>query len=712
MIGGNSAQAAGSSIYLSSEWPSERNNGASRQLGNSAPFMRQSSLNPYNGNMILEQYDGGPVHLRTQMSMHNSSQQMFSVPQVPAWSHQDNANSFRKESVSDSATLASSATLLGTSNNDTVDTDLLTQNVLREMRNGTVISDDDDDDDDERRGVGLLGRGNDDKKIEQTNTFLPVISGGSQDAQKRYISILEDTIRGIQECVRDSIANEMCREPFFEQQSAVSQLYQRIESILRSHPETMHLMLSSTSPEKYSSPLDFYLAPQGEKGNSLNLSSTLMNSSPSPLAGSSASPQVISLFNSSQQSLSPGTQQQQQPSIIPPSSDFLQPPRGVERSASRDTNHQLANSGATVNPLLFAASPMAPVESSRTRFVTSAPVFVPRGDSPSVHSPKRKGMVSVMGGIPQRSPSPQGMGISLEDINEPEDVKGHVVQMTQYQAGCRYLQKQLDALEGPRKQHFVQIVFNEVLSVLPQVITDTYGQYLIPKLMEHSNDAQRRAMIAKLAPDVKHIACHSFGSHGLQRSLQFLQDEQVQLLGDALKQHVSALCKDQKGNYLIQCFVKIFGPGSRVEFIFQLLTSELVDIAKHKVGCTVICRCLENADDQQTRAIVNKVLTHALPFARDEFANYVVQHIILHCAKTYSSALINAFRGHAKSYVNRNLAVMSWRNVLRHLIVNSLIVSSLNSQLMIFSRLYYPISMVTLFFKNCLICVARNSMHH
>ena len=228
-----------------------------------------------------------------------------------------------------------------------------------------------------------------------------------------------------------------------------------------------------------------------------------------------------------------------------------------------------------------------------------------------------------------------------------ESVQGHVVQMAQYQTGCRYLQKQMDTLEGARKRALVQTVFSEVLPVLALVITDTYGQYLIPKLMEHSSDAQRSALLAKLAPDVRAVACHSFGSHGLQRSLQFLSDEQVAQLAAALQPHVGALCKDPKGNYLVQCFVKMFGPGPRVEFVFELLTAELADIARHKVGCTVVCRCLENADDRQTRGIVDRVLAHALAFARDEYANYVVQHIILHCRPAYASALVDAFRGHA-----------------------------------------------------------------
>jgi len=671
--GKTTAQVPGGSIYLSADWPSDRS--STRSLSAGAPFVKTSFD-------TIDQFDGLQRHLSSQ-----KPQQLFSIPQGPVWSPPDSTQGGRNSifsvippptSTSTSSTSSStstSSTSMSLAYNDIVDPTLLTRDVLREMRNASASGTDDEDDDGSKSSVES-GSGID---VERPS-FLSMMSPHEmqdpkletyRNSQEWYISVLEDTIRSIQECVREAASSDYCRSPqdsLFEPQSQqflFSQLYQRVESIIRSRPELSHLLLPASSdkfshlllPSQPIPDLSKSTSPALMSNPSLPLTSPLTGlAGTPPLRGSSTSPPGIKIFNPVGSVSSPG--QQAQPIMMPSSTVFLQPSVVNPESTSTTKEAPQPNSGGSSNPLLFASPVMSTVESSRPLFVASAPVFVPhslstdklmpRGESPSSHSPKRRGINSINGSMPG-GPSQQAAGmISLEDISEPEDVKGHVVALTQYQAGCRYLQKQLDALDGPRKQQFVQIVFNEVLPVLPQVITDTYGQYLIPKLMEHSNDAQRCAMITKLAPEMKHIACHSFGSHGLQRSLQYLQDDQVQLLGSALNQHVSALCKDQKGNYLIQCFVKIFGPGSRVDFIFQLLTSELVSIAKHKVGCTVICRCLENADDKQTSAIVNKVLANALPFARDEYANYVVQHIILHCAKQYSSALINAFRGYAK----------------------------------------------------------------
>lgn len=101
---------------------------------------------------------------------------------------------------------------------------------------------------------------------------------------------------------------------------------------------------------------------------------------------------------------------------------------------------------------------------------------------------------------------------------------GQIYPLTKYQAGCRFLQKKLE--EQPDQQH-VTLVFNEVFDHLIELMTDPYGQYLVPKLMKHCDKAQRQAIVTKIAPKIVTFACHTYGIHGVQKILEYLTDEQV-----------------------------------------------------------------------------------------------------------------------------------------------------------------------------------------
>ena len=668
------------SIYLSTEWAADLRGApeASKAAAPAAATATSQTAAPASMGLARPLMSTSAQYLRRPTSGTLGGAALSRFDSAPLWSSHEALLSKSVENADDPAQL--------------------TQDVLLAMRSEQDSSEDEVDDEESdslRTGLAALaldpgvpttittattaeasstaraGGGTGTRKVSLSSVLeMPPAQDSLRERlanQEKYILVLEDTLKKIQDSVRDACATQM----------PMLQLRERIDSIIRARPELAHLL---AAPSLYT-PLDLLLGPPAAaaapSASVMSVSTTLnrqhsqqqqqqqRRSLQSPLMPVQAhQPADLGfgqhMMSTSVPSSSPSASPPIATVIARPSSQLVsgKPSRAGSLSniviGSSSGPSALAQTAATPTPaapgsqLLFSA-PTGPAaeESMQLRFVTSAPEFVPAEAPQSAANSKRSKSVSQLQQQQAHNHMASvSMGLS-DESDPPEDVKGQVLQLAQYQAGCRFLQKQLDALEGARKAAFVQAILAEVLPVLPQVITDTYGQYLIPKLVEHCNDAQKSAVVAKLGPEIRLVACHSFGSHGLQRSLQFLGDEQVQLLSAALLPHVVPLCKDPKGNYLIQCFVRMFGPGSRVEFIFRLLTSELVDIAKHKVGCTVICRCLETADEAQTRAIVTKVLAHALPFARDEYANYVVQHIILHCAKGFSAMLINAYRGHA-----------------------------------------------------------------
>jgi len=226
-------------------------------------------------------------------------------------------------------------------------------------------------------------------------------------------------------------------------------------------------------------------------------------------------------------------------------------------------------------------------------------------------------------------------------------MRGQIVDLTRYQTGCRFLQRQLDwAPDAAQRAHVVTVLLDDILPTIETVITDGYGQYLMPKVMEHATTEQRSRIIRAILPHVVQISCNAAGSHGLQRLLAFLNDEQASELGRALAPSILELSKDPKGNYIVQSFLKTFGPGPRVQPIHEAILAHLVEISCHKVGCTVVCRAIDKADKEQLNKLVYSVVELAVVFVQDQYANYVTQHILTHCSGEYTKPLIEALRGH------------------------------------------------------------------
>lgn len=226
-----------------------------------------------------------------------------------------------------------------------------------------------------------------------------------------------------------------------------------------------------------------------------------------------------------------------------------------------------------------------------------------------------------------------------------EELRGQLLSLTRHQAGCRFLQRQLSAANEERGVEIVGYVLEEIGNQLLSVVMDNCGQYLVPKLVEHASVDQRSQIVRQLCPYVFRAAVDPCGSHAMQRILPYLNDAQAAELANCIAMHLVELCKDNKGNYLVQAFLKCFGPGPRVQLFVDALNANLVPLANHKVGCTVITRCLEFCDAGQMNQFMDNIQHNIQQLVVDQYGNYVVQHILLHSSPEYALRLTRSLFG-------------------------------------------------------------------
>ena len=192
------------------------------------------------------------------------------------------------------------------------------------------------------------------------------------------------------------------------------------------------------------------------------------------------------------------------------------------------------------------------------------------------------------------------------------------------QAGCRLLQKRLD--EG--NEFINQYIFAHILPHIPELMIDTFGNYLVQKLAEVSTLPQLRLMCESLVPHLVRISFDVHGTRAVQKLVEVAANGNfAYILTAALQGSVVELIKDQNGNHVIQKCLVAFPPEER-EFVYQTVSANVVDIATHRQGCCVLQRCIDAATTDKKMLLINRIVDNAVLLVQDAFGNYVVQYVL------------------------------------------------------------------------------------
>jgi len=206
---------------------------------------------------------------------------------------------------------------------------------------------------------------------------------------------------------------------------------------------------------------------------------------------------------------------------------------------------------------------------------------------------------------------------------ELDQLIGQIYPLSKYQQGCRFLQKKLDEKNTTN----TNIILSELFDHLAELLTDPFGNYLFSKLMEHCDSSQREKIVKKIIPDIMTVAFDMYGTQSLQKMMPFLSEEQIDSVIETLKSSAIALIKHNKANYLIQyCLDHL--PAKHNQWIYNAVCECMEEIARDRVGCVIVKRCIDHATHEQRERIIAEITKKVLTLVQDPFGNYVVQHVL------------------------------------------------------------------------------------
>ncbi|ODQ66614.1 ARM repeat-containing protein [Nadsonia fulvescens var. elongata DSM 6958] len=262
---------------------------------------------------------------------------------------------------------------------------------------------------------------------------------------------------------------------------------------------------------------------------------------------------------------------------------------------------------------------------------------------------------------------------------EFKDAVGHIVEFSLDQYGSRFIQDQLEMADGEQRAQ----IFSEIEPYLLSLMTDVFGNYVLQKFFEFGSDNQRYRIASSMEGHVADLSIHTYGCRVVQKAIEYIQRGQQISLIEELTEGILHCLKDQNGNHVIQKAIERM-PLYDIRFLFEKFRGHVIDLATHSYGCRVLQKLLEkttfeheqgyhyqqflSSDGKQQFSsstepspyyqadLLSEVLAGAKTLLKNQYGNYVIQHILEKGTREEKQYLIDIIMGSLLYYSKHKFA--------------------------------------------------------
>eukprot|EP00930_Biecheleria_cincta_P015964 TRINITY_DN13137_c0_g1_i2.p1 TRINITY_DN13137_c0_g1~~TRINITY_DN13137_c0_g1_i2.p1 ORF type:complete len:271 (+),score=51.96 TRINITY_DN13137_c0_g1_i2:439-1251(+) len=140
--------------------------------------------------------------------------------------------------------------------------------------------------------------------------------------------------------------------------------------------------------------------------------------------------------------------------------------------------------------------------------------------------------------------------------------------------------------------------------------------------------AQMTSALAALKGEVFRMSKEPAGCRVVQEALALVDPCTAEGLAAELHGHVQAAIDSPHGNFVIQKVVTCL-PFSAARFVVQELRGHAAQTMRHRFGCRILCRLMENAgSEEETGALLDEALEQADDLCRHSFGHFVIESIL------------------------------------------------------------------------------------
>ncbi|KZV44556.1 pumilio12-like [Dorcoceras hygrometricum] len=226
-----------------------------------------------------------------------------------------------------------------------------------------------------------------------------------------------------------------------------------------------------------------------------------------------------------------------------------------------------------------------------------------------------------------------------------EDLKGRVFLEAMDRDGCEFLGRKLDE----RKPEDIQMIFSEVKDHIHTLMYDRFGNDVVQKLFEVCNEEQMSQLVFSVTADDHLLMAVCLDPQGCQSMQKFVEclmaPEQISLMISTFRRITVPLVNNQIGSRVIQHALSVF-PAQETEIILDVIADNCFQIATNRSGCCFLQVFItKDCPLESQRRIVTEIVLNIHQLSKNQFGNYVVQHVIGLEIPTVIKSMVAGLRG-------------------------------------------------------------------
>jgi hypothetical protein len=250
---------------------------------------------------------------------------------------------------------------------------------------------------------------------------------------------------------------------------------------------------------------------------------------------------------------------------------------------------------------------------------------------PMVHmqGPMHGQMPMMRGGMPPRriAERPADVPPTFEDL---QTLQGQLVEQARTASGSSFIQAAVKDNQDPR---CLELVWGELAPALGDLLLDAHGCYVIKTLLERLPQQQIAYVLQCIAADEQlgfSICTHSLHTRRVVQHI--IENLDGGFLCDLMSRHCSDVAMTQQGCIVMQRSMDHAPPGLSRDKLYAAVCSNLVGFAKDPFANYVVQHLMEIGERNETSASMWKAFQgRVVELACNKFASNVIEKCLFHC---------------------------------------------------------------------------------
>lgn len=241
----------------------------------------------------------------------------------------------------------------------------------------------------------------------------------------------------------------------------------------------------------------------------------------------------------------------------------------------------------------------------------------------------------------------------------------NVEKLTENQSGCRLLQNKLQ--QYPFYSNSLYQALKNKLN-LKRLSTDSFGNYLIQKLLEYLPDEMIQDFFnSVIYPSFMEIALNPHGSRVIQKLLGriYVSQDMMTKFNQCLQNSMLEIFLNQCSTYIIITYISyIKYPNNQL--IYSFIVKNIYYIATHKHSCCTLQKCLEEGNNIQRQEILMSLAYISNQLFNDQFGNYAIQFALTLKNEAANQIIISQYLNNFQNNISNRISSNVYEKVLEY----------------------------------------------